>query len=285
MAERDRVDSGAGLSWALCRPPWQQRDADQPRFDFSTRYSAPGSTGALDGSAQVFKPGATEAAPASKALPEVFVAAGRALATADLLEAILVRLPERALLSVQRVSKAWHAAIADSNALQERLFFQPYRQSLQAVINPLVCSWCPLPCKSDVDSRAATGGRVRSHPELLHVWFGSIRAPPSVWRMYLTQPPATRFTLSIFDDDTPHLTHRKLVKKAGGVTFGDVLEAYSLLIVAWKKTVSANCPVHLVDNTLRRSQQPNVFVLFDPPQEKLGNSILTASDRDIEVVR
>lgn len=262
-----------------------------------------------------------------QALPESFVAAGNALGVAELLEAILSRLPVRALLAVQRVSKAWQAAIERSKALQDRLFFQSapakhkflvtctqfessafdfrhrqrtltvvqdrvpsgtpspgYLQSLEAAINPLVCSLCPVPRKSDIDSRAATGERLRIHPELLNVWFGSTRAPPSVWNMYLTQPPTTRVTVSIFDDCIPSQTYRKVVKKAGGVKFGDVLEAYGMLIVAWKETMSTNCPVHLVDTTMQRSQQPNVFVLFDPAQEKLGNSILITGDGDIKVV-
>ncbi|PPJ57022.1 hypothetical protein CBER1_00477 [Cercospora berteroae] len=141
-----------------------------------------------------------------------------------------------------------------------------YLRSAEAKLNPLAGTLLPLPCKGDLDSRAALGERIRIHPKLLSAWFGSTRAPPSVWNMYITQPPTSRVTVSIFDDYEPQLPLRKIVKKAGGVKFGDILEAYGMLIVAWKTT-------------------PNLLVLFEPAQEDVGNSILIPYDRDIKMVQ
>ncbi|CAK1361338.1 hypothetical protein CB0940_03275 [Cercospora beticola] len=333
MAERDRVDSWAtGMSRARYYSTRPLRVTEQPEFTFSNYWGPPGGTAVqvLDASAEIFKPAVTapKAIPTPKVLSTTFIAAGKALGIPALLEAILFELPECDLLTVQRVSKMWQAAIEKSKGLQERLFFQSapskhtflvtrttfdsrafpnrhrfrtlivvqdrvpavtrssgYLRSAEVKLNPLVGTLLPLPCKGDLDSRAALGERVRIRPKLLNVWFGSTRAPPSVWNMYLTQPPTSRVTVSIFDDYEPQLPLRKIVKKAGGVKFGDILEAYGMLIIAWKTTVSSNCPAHLVDTTMCASPQPNLFVLFDPAQGDVGNSILIPSDRDIKMVQ
>ncbi|TVY59440.1 hypothetical protein LSUE1_G007756, partial [Lachnellula suecica] len=62
--------------------------------------------------------------------------------TPEMLESVLLQLPIRDLLvNAQPVSRAWHAAVAASPALQQRLFFQPCRadeRSQEPEFNPLL---------------------------------------------------------------------------------------------------------------------------------------------------
>ena len=59
-------------------------------------------------------------------------------AVAELFEAVLLQLPQRDLLVLQRVSHRWRDTIANSPIAQEKLFFQPIAHAAEPELNPLL---------------------------------------------------------------------------------------------------------------------------------------------------
>ena len=66
----------------------------------------------------------------------------RVYSTFELLEDILLRLPTRQILVLQRVCRLWKTTIENSNRIQQELFFQPaakdYDKNSEIKVNPLI---------------------------------------------------------------------------------------------------------------------------------------------------
>ncbi|KAI5368363.1 putative F-box domain-containing protein [Septoria linicola] len=156
--------------------------------------------------------------------------------------------------------------------------------AIQASINPFLGIQCPTtpqdqPSQHPIDARAKLGERILIHPPA-RAWSGSTRAPPSAFKMHLTQPPTTRVTVALTDNrgSGSGTILRKVVVKAGGVRFGDVMEAYGALLGA------CAYPDYEAVPCMRTAQEPSLEVLFEPAQRHTSNAVLFASFGEVEVV-
>ncbi len=127
-------------------------------------------------------------------------AQSQALALPEVLEAILLELPIRDLLtSAPLVSKSWNEAITSSAAIQQALFFQQRRESRgqDPEINPLLQwafpPWFP-PKSSQHDTRGLRFTRLDWNKSAKKTAAYSARC--ASWRKMLpTQPPPTHLLI------------------------------------------------------------------------------------------
>ena len=139
-------------------------------------------------------------------------AASRVFGIQELFEKILVDVDPRTLLLAQRVNRRWKETIETNNALQIKLFFRPATNDEAEVL-------CLEPNSMVID----TDNFVVVNPLLLTQCYGSfimfnlrkgvvrsLRADrPNIhswWRMLLSQPPSSSFTMA---SEVSHRRHEK----------------------------------------------------------------------------
>lgn len=124
----------------------------------------------------------------------------------ELLEQILLHLPQRDLLLAQRVCKRWHAVINRSNHIQQALYFLPRppatSSSSQPVINPLLTNAFAgyfqfLTGEESIGAYTSTWGCLLLCSTEKRWQQRIVREEASWRRMLMTQPPV--FDVDVLD--------------------------------------------------------------------------------------